>query len=81
MTSQLRASEVNSRGLCDATKMFTRSNIKFGLVLVILLFTAPIVSQYIWQRAHAIEEKNTLGAFTIAGLGFLFVPPGWPSLA
>jgi len=57
-------------------KMFTGSNIEFGLILVILLFTAPIVSQYIWQRAYAIQEENTLGAFTIAGLGFFFVPAG-----
>jgi Na+/proline symporter len=58
------------------SKMFAGPNLEFAAILVVLLFTAPIVSQYMWQRAYAIEEDKLLDAFTLAGVGFFFVPAG-----
>lgn len=57
-------------------EMFSVANIQYGLVLGILLLTAPLVSQYMWQRVYAIEEEKLFRAFTLAGCGFFFIPAG-----
>jgi len=63
-----------------ADGIFAPAVLLFGLTLATQLLTAPLISQYHWQRVYAIKKSEVKSSFLVAALLFAIIPVGFGML-